>query len=178
MRLQNGQLRPGSFDAPAVQAKLQTAFGDAADDLIGRMKVEADMSKASARMTPNLNSTTGDVIGSNDRGDVNAALSGAKAVGNAMTGNVAGAARAAGSMLLPFVSAARQPMNMATRNAFGEMLYQPPDVTAQSLAPNAFSSAPTPSGAPPASIAALQNAFAILAANRQQNGSDGSSPGQ
>ena len=178
MRLQNGQLRPGSFDAPAVQSKLQSAFGPAADDLIGRMKVEADMSKASARMTPNLNSTTGDVIGSTDRGDVNAALAGAKLAGNAMTGNVGGAARAAGSMLLPFVSAARQPMNMATRNAFGDMLYQPPEVTAQALAPNAFSSGPpAPSGRPPGSISALSNAFAILAANRQQSGLDGSSTG-
>lgn len=155
-RLQNGQLRPGSFDAPAVQAKLGTAFGPDAQDLIDRMKIEADMSKASARMTPNLNSTTGDVIGTQDiGGDMKAAIGGAKVIGNAMTGNVAGAAKSAASMLLPFASAARQPVSMATRNALGDLLYQSPEATADALAQYRGQNAFTPT-ALPTSITSLK----------------------
>lgn len=134
-KINNGQLRPGSFDAPAVQQKLVTAFGeDAAQRLLDRMATEAKMSAASARMTPNLNSTTGDVIGSaQDRGDINAVVGAARVAGNAMTGNVGGAVRAAGGLLLPFASAARQPLDMATRNALGDLLYQAPAETAQAL---------------------------------------------
>ena len=56
-----------------------------------------------------------------------------------------------GIMRLQFVSAACQPIHIfATCSAFGELLHQPPEMTAQAVATNAFASAPpVASGKPP-----------------------------
>jgi hypothetical protein len=179
-KLNNGQLGPGSFNAPAVQQKLSTVFGpDPAQDLIAKMKVEADMSAAGARMQPNLNSTTGDVIGSQaDQGGAQAAFGLARAGVNALSGRPIAAAHGLASAAAPFVSAARQPFDMASRNALGDILYSDPAATAAQLSSRINAISPTPLDTPPPrSITALQNAFAVLAAH-QGDVTDSDQPNQ
>lgn len=143
----NGRLRPGAFSPPAVQQKLATAFGqDKAQAIVDRMATEAKMSAAAARMTPNLNSVTGDVIGSDaDRGDLGTALRLGGAMGNAITGRPVAAIKGVAGAMLPFVSAARAPLGMATRDALGSMLYQDPAATAEAMrqSMNAINVTPT-----------------------------------
>jgi hypothetical protein len=163
-KLNNGQLQPSALNSPAVQSKLETAFGpDAASDLIGRMKIEADMSAASARMTPNTNSTTGDVVGSQDGGVLgDLAEAGMRAAGNAFVGNKAGVVRAIGSGVASLGRVAGQDSSMATRNAFGDYLYAPPEQTANALAGRATArlmSEPGGNAFAPRSITALQHFY-------------------
>lgn len=123
----NGSLKPGAFRPPAVKMKLATLFGDdAADQLIVRFRQEADMAAAEARMRPNMNSVTGDVIGA-DADLAGAGVGIVKGIGNAARGRPGAAARDFGSVVAPFVSAARAPYGQATRNAIGEGLYSTPD---------------------------------------------------
>jgi len=175
-KVNNGQLYPGAFKPPAVAQKLATAFGpEAAKDLVARMEVEARMSAASARMTPNTNSVTGDVLGSDtDRADLDTTIRLGGAGLNALSGRPVAAVKGVGSALLPLVAAARQPASMAARNALGTMLYQDPAATAAAMraATNAIEPEPLPDV--PRSVTALQ--FAPSAAAGQSPPPDQPSP--
>lgn len=137
------------------------------------MKVEADMSAAAARMTPNMNSTTGDVIGSNEDGGLgDVAQAGARAGINALTGDKIGVIRALASGASALGRVASQDANAATRNAFGDYLYADPAKTADALASRATirnALVPGAGSVVPRSISALQNAMAIMAAHRGDN---------
>jgi hypothetical protein len=159
-KVNNGQLRPGSFAVPAVQQKLATVFGpDAASALVDRMSTEAKMSAASARMTPNLNSVTPDVMGAEaDRSNLDSAIHLGGAAVNALSGRPVAAARGVARAAVPFIAAARQPVDMASRNALGDILYQSPQATIDLMrsldtSPNAFAPPPVQI---PRSVSALQ----------------------
>jgi hypothetical protein len=134
-QLQNGKLRPTAMAAPNVQAKLRTMFPDRADDLIDHMTQEAKMSAASARMTPNLNSTTGDVIGSQENGPgAGLAITAAQAAGHAAKGNLAAAGLKTLDLGFKLSDLATQDQAAATRNATGAYLYGDPQKLSTDLA--------------------------------------------
>jgi len=157
-KLNNGQLRPSAMANNAVAQKLTTAFGaDKAQALLDKMQTEAAMSAASARMTPNLNSVTGDVIGSQATGGLgDVAEAGAKAAFHAATGNKVGLIRSVGSGLAAVGRLASQDSSVAARNAFGDYLYSDPQNTADSLSARINAINARPIAQVPRSISALQ----------------------
>lgn len=139
--LQGGSLRPGTFALPHVQLKLQTLFGDeAAQKLTAAMDQEAKMAAAEARLKPNLNSVTPDLMGSN-ADQVDAAGSAAlDAAGHLLTGKPVRAARSLAGGLSPYLSAARKPLDQAARNALGDLFYADPADVAHLLEAHNLSS--------------------------------------
>jgi hypothetical protein len=151
--VQNGTLRPGTFALPHVQMKLATAFGeDGAAQLTSSMDAEHAMMAAEARMRPNLNSTTGNVVGQiadNSDPAADAAMGALGALGHAATGRPVAAVKSLATGLSPFVSAGRAPIDMAARNELANFGFADPADTAHWLEAYQAAHAPQVSLPPP-----------------------------
>jgi hypothetical protein len=142
--MQNGDLKPGSFALPHVQMKLTTAFGpDASDAIATKMAQEHAMDAANARLLPNVNSTTGNVVGQIADGDAGGAAM-LDAAGHALMGRGHAAMGAMAKGAAPFISAAKEPFDQAARNTLGHLLLADPADTANLLEAHQMAALPAP----------------------------------
>lgn len=133
MQAQNGRLSPRILNTPAIRGKLEATLGKPnTDEFLSRVNQELSLAKSGARMMPNTNSITADILmnaGAQDHGkNIEAGLAGTRAIGHALTGNIPGAV--AGGL-----SAARHffpdlvksgGLNEAGRNEAGRLLMLSP----------------------------------------------------
>jgi hypothetical protein len=137
---QNARLAPRMLNTPAVQGKLAASLGtDNAQTFMDGLQQEIGLAKSGARLMPGTGSITADALlaaGEQDHAaNLAAALQGAKAVGQAATGNI-------GSAALSGISAVRHfapdflksgGMTADVRNSLGQLLMQSPEDLAATL---------------------------------------------
>lgn len=133
LQAQNMRLAPKLLNTPAVQEKLSAAIGpDKAETFITGIKQEIDLAKSGARMMPNTNSPTFDLL--NAAGDqdaaanVNAGIHGLRAAGHALSGNPLSAIGSGLTALKHFAPDLLKTGGMSpeARNAAGKLLMLPP----------------------------------------------------
>lgn len=96
MQAQNGRLSPRILSTPAIRGKLEATLGKPnTDQFLDQVSQELSLAKSGARMMPNTNSPTADILlsaGAQDHGkNLEAGAAGARALGHALSGNVFGA---------------------------------------------------------------------------------------
>lgn len=147
---QNGRLTPRTLQAPRVQAKLQAVYGDdVAQQLMARIQTEAKLAATGGRMMPGTGSATAELLnaGAEQDGGINAIASLAKK------------AKSPVSALLQLNAMSKTASTSPpVRNAMGQILLQPPELTAAQLADVFRKLPPRYSGAPP--VAGLLGGYA------------------